>query len=143
MLSGISMVIAGTSRPSSGACHEISRAIDLLHPARRAYHGEQVGLGAAFAWFLRGDLDRFHATVDCLHRHALPVRPVDLGFTLEEFEAIVAHATRTTPHRSTILTEAALTPARIITMVNAFNDHTYARITSDTATPEGINLDDQ
>ena len=33
VLSGISMVVAGTSRPSSGACHEISHAIDLLHPA--------------------------------------------------------------------------------------------------------------
>ena len=34
VLSGIAMGIAGTSRPCSGACHEISHAIDLLFPDR-------------------------------------------------------------------------------------------------------------
>ncbi|GAA1658566.1 iron-containing alcohol dehydrogenase family protein [Kribbella alba] len=142
VLSGISMVVAGTSRPSSGACHEISHAIDLLHPERRGYHGEQVGLGAAFAWFLRGDLDRFHATVDCLHRHELPVRPSDLGFSLEEFAAIVDYAPQTRPGRITVLEESSLTPARIADKVAAFNDHAYARISSDgAAMPEGVVLD--
>lgn len=143
VLSGVSMVVAGTSRPSSGGCHEISHAIDLLHPGRRAFHGEQVGLGAAFAWYLRGDLDRFHATVDCLHRHGLPVRPVDLGFSLEEFEAIVAYAPQTRPGRFTVLEELALTPPRIAAKVAAFNDHVYARITSDAILPEGTVLADQ
>jgi glycerol-1-phosphate dehydrogenase [NAD(P)+] len=142
VLSGISMVVAGTSRPSSGACHEISHAIDLLHPTRRTFHGEQVGLGAAFAWFLRGDFDTFHATVDCLYRHGLPVRPTDLGFSLEEFEAIVAYAPQTRPGRFTVLEEAALTPARIEAKVSAFNDHAYARITSPAITPEGTVLED-
>lgn len=49
VLSGIAMSIAGSTRPSSGACHEISHALDVLHPKRSAQHGEQVGLGAAFA----------------------------------------------------------------------------------------------
>ncbi|WP_433017297.1 iron-containing alcohol dehydrogenase family protein [Kribbella sp. CA-294648] len=143
VLSGIAMVVAGTSRPSSGACHEISHAIDLLHPQRRAFHGEQVGVGAAFAWFLRGDNAMFNATIDCLHRHGLPVRPVDLGFTLEEFEGVVGYAPQTRPGRFTILEESALTPARISTKVNAFNDHAYARITSPRITPEGVPLEDQ
>ncbi|QNE20944.1 iron-containing alcohol dehydrogenase family protein [Kribbella qitaiheensis] len=143
VLSGISMVVAGTSRPSSGACHEISHSIDLLHPQRRGYHGEQVGLGAAFAWFLRGDLDRFHATVDCLQRHALPVRPSDLGFTLEEFNGIVEYAPQTRPGRITILEESGLTPSRISEQVAAFNDHVQARISSSdgAVTPEGVVLD--
>jgi glycerol-1-phosphate dehydrogenase [NAD(P)+] len=142
VLSGISMVVAGTSRPSSGACHEISHSIDLLHPSRRGYHGEQVGLGAAFAWFLRGDLDRFHATVDCLARHALPVRPSDLGFSLEEFSAIVDYAPQTRPGRITILEESALTADGIAEQVAAFNDHVYARISSDgPVTPEGVALE--
>lgn len=55
VLGGLAMVVAGTSRPSSGACHEISHAIDLLYPKCRGYHGEQVGLGAAFASYVRED----------------------------------------------------------------------------------------
>ncbi|TDO51310.1 glycerol-1-phosphate dehydrogenase [NAD(P)+] [Kribbella sp. VKM Ac-2527] len=138
VLSGLSMVVAGTSRPSSGACHEVSHAIDLMHPDRRVYHGEQVGLGAAFAWFLRGDQQLFTATVDCLHRHGLPVRPVDLGFSLEEFAAIVDYAPQTRPGRFTILEELGLSPAAIIAKVNEYNDHVFARINADGAvTPEG------
>ena len=140
VLSGMAMVVAGTSRPSSGACHEISHAIDLLHPERRGFHGEQVGLGAAFAWFLRGDLDRFQATVDCLHRHGLPVTPQQLGFTLDEFAEIVAFAPQTRPGRFTVLEEAALTPARLSAKIADFNDHAYARIQSP-VTPEGRALD--
>jgi glycerol-1-phosphate dehydrogenase [NAD(P)+] len=126
VLSGISMAVAGTSRPSSGACHEISHSIDLTQPGRRAFHGEQVGLGAAFAWFLRGDERKFRATVDCLHRHGLPVRPSDLGFSLPEFEAIVAYAPQTRPGRVTVLEEVALTPDQIMEKVSAFDDQAHA-----------------
>lgn len=139
VLSGMAMVVAGSSRPSSGACHEISHAIDLLYPERRGFHGEQVGLGAAFAWFLRGDFDRFHATVDCLHRHGLPVTPLQLGFGLDEFAEIVAFAPQTRPGRFTVLEEAALTPERITAKVADFNDHAYAR-TQAPVIPEGRNL---
>ncbi|MFI7064474.1 iron-containing alcohol dehydrogenase family protein [Kribbella sp. NPDC050124] len=141
VLSGISMVVAGSSRPCSGACHEISHAIDLLHPGRQGFHGEQVGVGAAFAWFLRGEVDHFHATVDCLYRHGLPVRPADLGFTLDEFAEIVAYAPQTRPGRFTVLEEAALTPERISLKVADFNDHAYVRITQPRITPEGRSLD--
>lgn len=141
VLSGISMVVAGSSRPCSGACHEISHAIDLLYPGRQGFHGEQVGVGAAFAWFLRGDVDHFNATVDCLYRHGLPVRPADLGFTLDEFAEIVAFAPQTRPGRFTVLEEAALTPERICSKVADYNDHAYVRITQPRITPEGRNLD--
>ena len=47
-------------RPASGGCHEISHAIDQLYPGT-ASHGEQVGLGALFCTFLRGDERRFAA----------------------------------------------------------------------------------
>ncbi len=128
VLSGISMVVAGTSRPSSGACHEISHAIDLMHPDRRAFHGEQVGLGAAFAWYLRGGEAAFGTTVDCLHRHGLPVRPADLGFGLEEFGAIVEYAPQTRPGRITILEESALSPDKIAEAVAGFDEQVSRRI---------------
>ncbi len=35
VLSGLAMAAAGSSRPCSGACHEISHAIDALFPGRR------------------------------------------------------------------------------------------------------------
>ena len=47
VLSGLAMAVAGSSRPCSGACHEISHAIDALYP-ERASHGEQVAVGALF-----------------------------------------------------------------------------------------------
>lgn len=43
--SGVSMVIAGSSRPASGAEHLFSHFIDL-NAERAAMHGEQCGLGA-------------------------------------------------------------------------------------------------
>ena len=54
-MSGLAMAVAGTTRPCSGACHEISHAIDRPFPAKSAPHGEQVGVGsviAACAWEL-------------------------------------------------------------------------------------------
>ena len=53
---GLAMAVCGTSRPCSGGCHEISHAIDTCSPGTGS-HGEQVGLGALFCTFLRGDLD--------------------------------------------------------------------------------------
>jgi glycerol-1-phosphate dehydrogenase [NAD(P)+] len=113
VLSGLSMVIAGTSRPSSGACHEISHAIDLLHPRRARPHGEQVAVGAAFATFLRGDEPLLATMTSVLRRHGLPVTPGDLGFTDEEFVAIVAYAPQTRPGRFTILEQLDLDESRL------------------------------
>ncbi|GAB2611724.1 iron-containing alcohol dehydrogenase family protein [Streptomyces capparidis] len=103
VLSGIAMSIAGHTRPSSGACHEISHALDLLHPRRAALHGEQVGIGAAFAMHLRGAVEESGLIVDCLARHGLPVLPGEIGFGDEEFVAAVEYAPQTRPGRFTIL----------------------------------------
>ncbi|WP_129843304.1 iron-containing alcohol dehydrogenase family protein [Streptomyces sp. RFCAC02] len=103
VLSGIAMTIAGHTRPSSGACHEISHALDILYPGRSAPHGDQVGLGAAFAMHLRGARDDCLLIADVLRRHGLPVLPGDIGFSTEEFVSAVAFAPRTRPGRYTIL----------------------------------------
>ncbi|MFE8946003.1 iron-containing alcohol dehydrogenase family protein [Streptomyces sp. NPDC007856] len=103
VLSGISMSISGDSRPSSGSCHEINHAFDLLFPKRAAAHGEQCGLGAAFAMYLRGAHEESAYMVDVLRRHGLPVLPEEIGFSVDEFVRVVEFAPETRPGRYTIL----------------------------------------
>ncbi|MGW1050581.1 iron-containing alcohol dehydrogenase family protein [Streptomyces sp. NPDC001118] len=103
VLSGISMSISGDSRPSSGSCHEINHAFDLLFPKRAAAHGEQCGLGAAFAMYLRGAHEEAAHTAEVLRRHGLPVLPEEIGFTVDEFVRAVEFAPETRPGRYTIL----------------------------------------
>jgi glycerol-1-phosphate dehydrogenase [NAD(P)+] len=116
VLSGMAMSVAGTSRPCSGACHEIIHAVDALYPGR-SNHGELAGIGALFAYFLRennpllaGGSDasasspsRFDQIAACLSRHELPRLPADIGLTDAEFRDAVLKAPSTRPDRYTIL----------------------------------------
>jgi glycerol-1-phosphate dehydrogenase [NAD(P)+] len=113
VLTGIAMSISGDTRPASGACHEISHAFDLLHPARSALHGEQVGLGAAFAMHLRGAREESGLFAEVLRRHGLPVLPEEIGFTPEEFVGAVRYAPQTRPGRFTILEHLDLSTDQI------------------------------
>ncbi|GAA4673274.1 iron-containing alcohol dehydrogenase family protein [Streptomyces chumphonensis] len=113
VLTGISMSVAGDSRPASGACHEINHAFDLLHPQRAASHGEQCGLGAAFAMHLRGAAEECGLMVQVLRRHGQPVLPADIGFTVEEFVKVVEFAPQTRPGRYTILEHLDLSTDQI------------------------------
>jgi glycerol-1-phosphate dehydrogenase [NAD(P)+] len=103
VLSGLAMAVSGTSRPCSGACHEISHAIDRLFPEQAASHGEQVGLGAVFATFLRGNPELAVELATFLRRHGLPVLPADLGLDVDQFTEAALFAPRTRPGRYTIL----------------------------------------
>ncbi len=51
--SGVSMCIAGSSRPTSGSEHMFSHALDTLHPGN-ALHGEQCGVGCIMMMNLHG-----------------------------------------------------------------------------------------
>ncbi|BBB01232.1 putative glycerol 1-phosphate dehydrogenase [Actinacidiphila reveromycinica] len=113
VLTGIAMSISGDSRPSSGACHEISHAFDLLHPQRAAAHGEQVGIGAAFAMHLRGAREESALIADTLRRHGLPVLPEQIGFSAQEFVEAVRYAPQTRPGRHTILEHLDLSATEI------------------------------
>ena len=110
VLSGIAMSVSGDSRPSSGACHEINHAFDLLFPKRAAAHGEQCGLGAAFAMYLRGAHEESAYMAEVLRRHGLPVLPEEIGFTDDEFVRVVEFAPQTRPGRYTILEHLDLKP---------------------------------
>ncbi|CAM5620031.1 iron-containing alcohol dehydrogenase family protein [Streptomyces xanthochromogenes] len=113
VMSGIAMSISGDSRPSSGACHEISHAFDLLFPQRAASHGEQCGLGAAFAMHLRGAKAESGLMTEVLRRHALPVTAEEIGFTADEFVRAVEFAPQTRPGRYTILEHLDLSTDQI------------------------------
>src|SRR4051812_12492153 len=110
--SGLAMAVCGSSRPSSGGCHEIMHATDTLFPGTGS-HGELAGLGALFCTFLRGDKRRLVQMAACLARHQLPGVPADIGLPDEQFVEAVDFAPRPRPDRYTILEHLAMTPDEI------------------------------
>jgi glycerol-1-phosphate dehydrogenase [NAD(P)+] len=118
VLSGLAMAAAGSSRPCSGACHEISHAIDSLFPGR-AQHGAQVAVGALFASFLRED-PRLEELDAALRRYEVARLPADLGLEDAEFAAAVAQAPSTRPDRFTVLEHLELDDGEIDARVREF-----------------------
>ena len=124
--SGLAMAVCGSSRPSSGGCHEIMHATDSLFPGT-ASHGELAGVGALFCTFLRGDERRFAQMADCLSRHRLPRTAADLGLTADQFVEVVNFAPRTRPDRYTILEHLAMSPAEIRRKLAEYDDAVAGR----------------
>jgi glycerol-1-phosphate dehydrogenase [NAD(P)+] len=112
ILSGMSMVIAGSSRPASGGDHEIMHAVDQLFPGT-SNHGELAGIGTAFCYFLREDDSRLDQVVACLRQHRLPVTPGDVGLSEEQFTEAVILAPSTRPGRYTILEHLRLSDSEV------------------------------
>ncbi|MFC4560595.1 iron-containing alcohol dehydrogenase family protein [Nocardiopsis mangrovi] len=117
VLSGMAMSVAGSSRPASGACHEILHAITHLYPGV-SNHGELAGVGALFAFFLRsrhqGEGEAtMHDIRACLLRHELPVVPAEIGLDDEQFARAVVYAPETRPGRYTVLEHLALSEDEI------------------------------
>ncbi|MDQ4064970.1 MAG: iron-containing alcohol dehydrogenase [Actinomycetota bacterium] len=105
ILSGMAMVIAGTSRPASGGEHEISHAIDSVFGGR-AMHGAQVAFGCIFSVALWGeDAGAFRTR---LRRLGLPDDPAKLGLSPDDVGAILLAAPQTRPGRFTIIEESNL-----------------------------------
>jgi glycerol-1-phosphate dehydrogenase [NAD(P)+] len=131
LLGGVAMAVAGSSRPCSGGCHEISHAISRLHP-QLGTHGEQVALGALFCSWLRGS-PRLDDLVAAYVRHGLPRVPADLGLSAEQFVAAVLLAPRTRPGRYTILEHLRLdesaTRDRVGDFIHAMADHAVPSVT--------------
>jgi glycerol-1-phosphate dehydrogenase [NAD(P)+] len=119
VLSGMAMVAAGSSRPCSGADHEILHAIDHLYPGT-AQHGELAGVGSLFTSWLRGDAKMARDIDACLTRHELPRTPADLGLSLEQFAEAVVHAPGTRPDRYTILEHLELSEGEVGDRVRAY-----------------------
>lgn len=119
ILSGLSMTVAGSSRPASGGDHEIMHAIDQLYPGT-ASHGELAGVGALFCAYLREDAEQVRLLTGCLGRHGLPRTPGDLGLSSAEFVKAVAYAPATRPGRYTVLERLGLPEAEIARRVEDY-----------------------
>jgi glycerol-1-phosphate dehydrogenase [NAD(P)+] len=114
VLSGMAMICAGTSRPASGAEHEISHAIDHLHGGR-AMHGAQVAFGSIVSVALYDD--DHGAFRERLARLGLPDHPAHLGLGEDEMVELLIEAPDTRPGRFTILEDADLDRGRARALV--------------------------
>lgn len=119
IMSGIAMTVAGTSRPCSGACHEISHALDAFHGSP-GLHGAQVAFGARFACWLRGDDELLAITDRVMRVHGLPRTPGDLGIDRDAFVQAVIAAPQTRPDRFTILEHLDPSPTRVEELVDEY-----------------------
>ena len=121
VLSGLAMATAGSSRPCSGADHEIVHAIDHLFPDA-GLHGELAGVGALFAAHLHRGVQLARELDACLARHGLPRTHRDLGLSDEQFAQAVAYAPSTRPDRFTILEHLDLDEEAILDHVHSYAD---------------------
>jgi len=106
IVSGLSMAIADSSRPTSGAEHMFSHALDKLSP-KKALHGEQCGVGAIMMLYLHGvDWIRIR---DCLDSIGAPTNAESLGISDEHIIEALTKAHNVRKDRYTILGDRGLT----------------------------------
>ena len=107
IISGISMSVAGSSRPTSGSEHMFSHALDVIAPGK-ALHGEQCGVGCIMMMYLHGgDWMRIRTA---LQKIGAPTSAKELGISNETVirALVTAHTIR--KDRFTILGNVGLTP---------------------------------
>jgi glycerol-1-phosphate dehydrogenase [NAD(P)+] len=105
--SGLSMSIAGSSRPTSGAEHLFSHALDRIAPGR-ALHGEQCGVGTIMMMYLHGgDWKQIRQS---LYDIGAPVTAAGLSIGRDEVIRALSEAHSIRPERYTILGDRGLSP---------------------------------
>lgn len=77
VFSGVSMSIAGSSRPSSGSEHLFSHALKTIYPQRKSLHGEECALGAIMCSYLQGK--DWEKIVRALRTLGLPATGKEMG----------------------------------------------------------------
>ncbi|HDJ89080.1 MAG TPA: iron-containing alcohol dehydrogenase, partial [Thermoprotei archaeon] len=108
--SGVSMSIAGSSRPASGSEHLFSHALDLLsrkYGFKPAYHGLQTGVGAIMMmWLHGGDWEKIR---DALKKVNAATNAYELGIDPKYIIEALTLAHKIRPERYTILGDRGLT----------------------------------
>jgi len=102
---GVSMSIAGSSRPCSGSEHLFSHALDQIAP-KPALHGEQCGVGAIMMARLH-NID-WRTIRETLRKVGAPTTAKELGVEPEHVIEALVRACAIRPDRYTILDERAL-----------------------------------
>lgn len=102
---GVSMCIAGSSRPCSGAEHQFSHVLDMIAP-RPALHGEQCGVGAIMMAYLHGM--KWRRIRKALKLIGAPTTAKELGIEDEYIVRALVEAHKVRP-RYTILGDTGLT----------------------------------
>ncbi len=106
IVSGVSMAVAGSSRPASGAEHLFSHALDRIAPGK-AMHGEQVGVGTIIMMHLHGG--DWQSIRDALKTLGAPVTAKQLGIPKAAILEALTTCHTLRPERYTILGESGLT----------------------------------
>lgn len=102
---GVSMSIAGSSRPCSGSAHLFSHALDLISDTP-ALHGEQCGVGAIMMAKLHGlDWSLISKSLDTLNA---PTSAKALGISRNTVIEALVLAQSIRPERYTILNKVKL-----------------------------------
>jgi len=106
IISGISMAVAGSSRPTSGSEHMFSHALDIIAPGK-ALHGEQCGVGCVLMMYLHGgDWQRIRTA---LQKIGAPTSAKELGIPKEQILEALVTAHKIRKDRFTILGNLGLT----------------------------------
>lgn len=107
IISGISMAVAGSSRPTSGSEHMFSHLLDKIAPGK-ALHGEQCGVGSIMMMYLHGgDWQRIG---NALQMIGAPTTAKELGVSDGQLIEALVHAHEIRKDRYTILGDRGLTP---------------------------------
>lgn len=105
IVSGVSMSVAGNSRPASGSEHMFSHTLDQLAPGA-AYHGEQVGIGSIMMMYLHGG--DWRGIRDALQQVGAPTTAKAVGIPKEVIVEALVRAHLNKPDRYTILGDKGL-----------------------------------
>ncbi|MEA4853797.1 MAG: iron-containing alcohol dehydrogenase family protein [Christensenella sp.] len=104
VLSGLAMNITGNTRPSSGAEHLISHAIDSM--GKGTFHGLQAGMASVLVEYLYGG--DYKAIRAFLKRFGIPSSFEELGLSYDDYLQAMRMARTTRKNRYTILDEISL-----------------------------------
>jgi glycerol-1-phosphate dehydrogenase [NAD(P)+] len=102
---GVSMSIAGSSRPCSGSEHLFCHAMNIIKP-NHYLHGELCGVGAIMMAYLHGT--KWERVRDTLKKLGAPTTAADLGTDESVIVKALEMAADLRPDRYTILNKARL-----------------------------------